>query len=126
MKKVIIITSIVIALIIAGCVTATILIRNKDQKEEYTVQGTYSNVDPELGTGSMYEFDKDTITATYMSAGNAVYCVKGTYEIEDGYITFTFSPEDAEKANVFTGKHKFEYGEDYIKVDGLMYPKKES
>ena len=124
MKKVIIIASIIIALIVAGCVTATILIRNKDMQEEYIIQGTYSKLN--IGTGRVLEFDKNNVTATYMSVNEVVYSVTGTYEIADGKITFNFSPEDAQKANVFAGTFTFEYGEDYVKIDGLVYDKQES
>ena len=116
MKKVIIIVAILVAVIIAGAVIASILL----QPEEIRLSGTYSN--EVLQTGGTLSFDEEKVVATYRSAGIEVYTLTGEYEIIDGSIIMTF--EDDRPDNVFAGTFTFELGEDYILVDGLRYTKK--
>ncbi len=116
MKKVIIIVAILVAVIIAGAVIASILL----QPEEIRLSGTYSN--EVLQTGGTLSFDEEKVVATYRSAGIEVYTLTGEYEIIDGSIIMTF--EDDRPDNVFAGTFTFELGEGYILVDGLRYTKK--
>ncbi len=117
MKKVIITVAILVAVVVAGAIIASILL----QPEEIRLTGTYSN--EVLQTGGTLTFDDEKVVATYRSAGIEVYTVTGTYEIADGMIVMVFN-DDSIPINVFEGTFKFELGEDYILIDGLRYTKK--
>lgn len=120
MKKVIIISAIILATILIAAALAMLLLR----PDEITLDGEYSNV--QIGTGRVLVFDKDNnVTARYMSAGTEVYSVKGTYEISDGSIEISFDGEDAQTAHIFIGRHTLEIGDGFIKMDGVRYTKSE-
>ncbi len=118
MKKVIIIVAILIAVVIAGAVIASILL----QPEEVRLTGTYSN--EALQTGGTLTFDDEKVIATYRSAGIVVYTVTGAYTVEDGILTMMFNDENV-PYNVFEGQFEFETGEDHILIDGVKYNKVE-
>ncbi len=117
MKKVIIIVSILVAVVVAGATIATILL----QPEEVKLSGTYS--EEALGTGRTLTFDGEKVVAMYRAAGEEVYTLNGEYEITDGSITLTF--ENDRPDNIFAGTFSFEIGDGYIVFDGIKFPKVE-
>lgn len=111
MKKILILfTCVVICLCAVACAV-----------EKTTLEGTYSDV--QIGTGVTMTFEGDGITLTYSSAGNEVYTVSGTYEIEDDTIIIEFTGEDLQKAYIFAGTKSFEMRDGYIYIDGIRYKK---
>lgn len=114
MKKVIIIVSILVAVVVAGAVIASILL----QPEEIRLSGTYS--DEVLQTGGTLTFDDEKVVATYRSAGEEVYTVTGTYVIGEGVLIMTFNDENV-PYNVFEGQFTFEMGDGHILIDGIKY-----
>lgn len=119
MKKVIIIVSILVAVVVAGAIIASILL----QPDEIRLSGTYSN--EVLQTGGTMTFDEEKVVATYRSAGIEVYTVTGTYTIDEGMLIMTFNDENV-PYNVFEGQFKFAEGDDHILIDGIKYYKVES
>ncbi len=120
MKKVIIIVAILLAIVVAGAVIASILL----QPEELRLSGTYSN--EVIGTGETLTFDDEKVVATYRSAGMEVYTVTGTYTIEEGILTMTFDDDDSVLNNVFEGKFTFEMEDEHLLIDGIRYYNVES
>lgn len=115
MKKIIIIVAILVAVVIAGAIIASIML----QPEEIRLSGTYSN--EVLETGGTLMFDDEKVVATYRSAGYEVYTVTGTYTIAEGMLIMTFNDESVAH-NVFEGQFKFEFGDgDFIWIDDIKY-----
>ncbi len=118
MKKVIIITAILVAVIVAGSIAASILL----QPQKTVLSGTYS--EETGGTGRSLKFNEDgTVVATHRSVYVVSYSLTGTYEIKDGVIVMWFGNERPD--NIFEGTFQFELGEDYILFDGIKYRKVE-
>ncbi len=74
-----------------------------------TLDGTYKA--DVFGSGMSYTFSGNKVTLNVTVLGAVIATVDGTYEIEDGKITLTFSGED-ESAEEYSGTFEFSADED--------------
>jgi len=82
------------------------------------LSGTYT---AELVTSDCdltFKGDKVTVTLTGKITGNKTE-VEGTYEINDGQITFDFSDDESEISKLFKGTLKFEKEKDTITIGSI-------
>ncbi len=84
-----------------------------------TLKGTYKT-DGVFGIGEVsYTFDGNKFTYV-AGVGALALTLHGTYEIKDDQITLTLDDGEEDSKSI-TGTHKFEKGEDYIKIGGATY-----
>ncbi len=117
MKKILIVSAILIVTVIVAAVILTFALR----EEKVILEGTYSDV--LLGTGRILEFDGENVTLTYMSADKKVFSSVGTYEVKNDLIVFYF--EDSSASALMSGESMFEIKDDGIIIDGSVYKKTE-
>jgi len=75
-----------------------------------------------LGNGMSYSFKGSSVTLNVSLLGTVVASVEGTYKIEDGKITLSFSG-DAEEAKEYSGTFDFVQNENSIKIGMFEYVK---
>ena len=117
MKKIILISCILMAVVIIAAIAAVVLIT----PEDVMLLGSYSDI--EIGTGTIFEFSDDRVSVTYMSMNVKVGEATGTYRIENDLITMEFE-ESSNVADMYSGEHTVEIRDDCIVIDEVVYRKK--
>lgn len=77
-----------------------------------------------LGSGMAYTFSGNKVTLNVTALGAVIATVDGTYEIDDGKITLSFSGDD-EEAKEYSGTFDFSRDDDgdSIKIGMFEYEK---
>ena len=94
-----------------------------------TIRGTYSA--EVFGTGATMEFKGSKVTISFTAAGYEVSSVQGKYKIKGDEISFDFGSEEIENSAAkdlvesLEEPVSFEKGDDYIKIGGVKYTKKD-
>ncbi len=86
-----------------------------------TLSGTYKA--DTLGTGASYTFDGKKVRVDVLVLGAVVTSLEGTYEIDDGKITFTFGDTESEEAKQYSGTFDFAETETSVKIGMIEYRK---
>lgn len=121
MKKVL---SLVLAIAVLATLCLTLASCGKKLSGEYSAEV--------IGTGTTMKFDGKDVKITFTVLTIEVGSVNATYKIKGDKITFDFADEDEvsnDKAKKVIESLEepvsFEEGEDYIKINGIKYEKKD-